>query len=138
MIRNGGKSCNRDGTRATLSMKSLFRTTSSFQVCGNNCYSLYLFTYICIGREEQVPLLCSFLRIKIKTGFIRRLLKNYYFVLLTNRAPPQISENRPEMRHRALSVTSRAAWRWNKMLIARKNVDRPLAAMIVVTEHNAL
>ena len=33
--------------------------------------------------------------------FIRRLLKNYCFVLLTNRAPPQISDNRPDMRHRA-------------------------------------
>ena len=31
----------------------------------------------------------------------RRLLENYCFVLLTNRAPPQISDNRPDMRHRA-------------------------------------
>ena len=38
----------------------------------------------------------------------KRLLENYCFVLLTNRAPPQISDNRPDMRHRALFVTSRA------------------------------
>ena len=42
------------------------------------------------------------------------------------------------MRHRALFVTSRAAWRWNKMLLARENVDNPLAAMVIATEHNAL
>ena len=59
-------------------------------------------------------------------------------MLLTNRAPPQISDNRPDMRHRALFVTSRAAWRWNKMLRARENVDSPLAAMVFATEHNAL
>ena len=40
--------------------------------------------------------------------FTRRLLENYCFVLLTNKAPPQISDNRPDMRHRALFVTSRA------------------------------
>ena len=49
---------------------------------------------------------------------------------LTNKAPPQISDSRPNMRHRALFVTSRAAWRWNKMLLARENVDRPLASMV--------
>ena len=70
--------------------------------------------------------------------FIRRLLENYCFVPLANKAPPQISDNRPDMRHRALFVTSRAAWRWNKMLLARENVDRPLAAMVLATEHNAL
>ena len=51
--------------------------------------------------------------------FITRLFENYCFVLLTNRAPPQISDNRPDMGQRALFVTSRAAWRWNKMLLAR-------------------
>ena len=71
-------------------------------------------------------------------NFIRRLLENYCFVLLTNRAPPQISDNRPDMRHRALFVTSRAAWRRNKMLLSGGNVDRLLAAMVVATEHNAL
>ena len=71
-------------------------------------------------------------------NFIRRLLENYCVVLLTNRAPPQISDNRPDMRQRALFVTSRAAWRWNKMLLAREIVDSPLAAMVLVTEHNAL
>ena len=70
--------------------------------------------------------------------FITRLLENYCFVLLTNRAPPQISDNRPGMRQRALFVTSRAAWRWNKMLLARENVDSPLAAMVLAPEHNAL
>ena len=67
-----------------------------------------------------------------------RLLENCCFVLLTNRAPPQISDNRPDMRQRALLVTSRAAWRWNKRLLVRENVDSPLAAMVVATEHNAL
>ena len=38
---------------------------------------------------------------QIDGDFIRRLLENYCFVLLTNRAPPQISDNRPDMRHRA-------------------------------------
>ena len=56
-------------------------------------------------------------------GFIRRLLENYCFVLLTNRAPPQISGNRPDRRQRALFVTSRAAKRWNKMLLARTSED---------------
>ena len=70
--------------------------------------------------------------------FYERLLENYYFVLPTTRAPPQISDNRPDMRQRALFVTSRAAWRWNKMLLARENVDSPLSAMVVATEHNAL
>ena len=53
-------------------------------------------------------------------SFITRLFENYCFVLLTNRAPPQISGNRPDMRQRALFLTSRAAWRWNKMLLAKK------------------
>ena len=66
------------------------------------------------------------------------LFENYCFVLLTNRAPPQISDNRADMRRRALFVTSRAAWRRNKMLLAREIVDSPLAAMVLVTEHNAL
>ena len=71
-------------------------------------------------------------------NFIRSLLENYCFVLLTNRAPPQISDNRPDMRQRALFVTSGAAGRWNKMLLAREIVDSPLAAMVLATEHNAL
>ena len=70
--------------------------------------------------------------------FIRRLLENYCFVHLTNKAPPQISDTRPDMRQRALFVTSRAAWRWNKMFLARENVDSSLAAIVVSTEHNAL
>ena len=44
-------------------------------------------------------------------------------MLLANKAPPHILDNRPDVRHRALFVTSRAAWRWNKMLLARENVD---------------
>ena len=71
--------------------------------------------------------------------FIRELLENYCFAaVLTNRVLPQISDDRPGMRHRALFVASRAAWRWNKMLLARENVDSPLVAMVVATEHNAL
>ena len=65
------------------------------------------------------------------------LLENYCFVLLTNRAPPHISDNRPDMRHRALFVTSRAAWRWNKMLLARENVDSQRHAALLVTSHGA-
>ena len=72
---------------------------------------------------------------RLKKLFIRRLLENYCFVLLANKAPPQISDNRPDMRHRALFVTSRAAWRWNNMLLAREIVDQPLAAIVVATEH---
>ena len=59
----------------------------------------------------------------MKVKFIRRLLENYCFVLLTNRVPPQISDDKPDMRQRALFVTSGTAWRWNKMLLARENVD---------------
>ena len=70
--------------------------------------------------------------------FYERLLENYCFVLFTNRAPPQMSDDRPDMIQRALFVTTRAAWRWNKMLLARENVDSPLAAMALATEHNAL
>ena len=70
--------------------------------------------------------------------FIRRLLENYCFVLPTNRAPPQISDDGPDMRQTTLFVTSRAAWRWNNMLLAWENVDSPLAAMVLATEHNAL
>ena len=68
----------------------------------------------------------------------RKAIGNYCFVLHTNGAPPQISDFRPDMRQRALFVTSRAAWRWNKMLLARGNVDRLLAAMVVATAHKAL
>ena len=74
----------------------------------------------------------------LEAVFIRRLLENYCFVLLSNKAPPQISDNRPDMRHRAFFVTSRAAWRRNKILLERENVDSHLAAMVLATEHNAL
>ena len=70
------------------------------------------------------------------------LLDDYWKTIvscfLRTETPPQISANRPDMRHRALFVTSRAAWRRNKMLLARENVDSPLAAMVLATEHNAL
>ena len=56
--------------------------------------------------------------------FYERLLENYCFVLLTNRAPPQIPDNGPDMTHRALFVTSRAAWIWNKMLLAVDNASK--------------
>ena len=68
---------------------------------------------------------------------LRKAIGNYCFVLLTNRASPQISDIRPDMRQRALFVTSKAAWHRKKMLLARENVDSPLAAMIVATVHNA-
>ena len=38
------------------------------------------------------------------------------------------------MRHRALFVTSRAAWLGNKMLLARENVDSSLAAIVLATD----
>ena len=50
------------------------------------------------------------------------------FTVLGNRAFPQISDVRPDMRQRALFVTSRAACCWNRMLPARENVDSPFAA----------
>ena len=65
--------------------------------------------------------------------FIRRLLENYCLVLLTDRASPQISDNRPDVRHRELFVKCRAAWHWNKMLLAQENVDSSRAAMVVAT-----
>ena len=80
-----------------------------------------------IGRVRQCGLLI----------ILRKAIGNYCFVLPTNRTSPQISDNRPEMRQRALFVTSKAAWRWNKMLQARENVSSALAAMLVATEHNA-
>ena len=92
----------------------------------------YMFHGMCCERRGSICLNCR------QMFLIIRLLESYCFVLLTNRAPPQISDNRPDMRHRALLVTSRAVWRWNKMLLARENVDSPLAAMVLATEHNAL
>ena len=41
------------------------------------------------------------------------------------------------MRRRVFFVTSRAACRWNRMLLARENVDSPPAAIVVATEHKA-
>ena len=70
--------------------------------------------------------------------YYQKAIGNCCFVLLANRASPQISDIRPDMRQRALFVTCRAAWRWNKMLLAWENVDSPLAAMVVSTEHIAL
>ena len=58
-------------------------------------------------------------------------------MLLTNRAAPQISDSRPDMRQRELFVTIRAAWRWNRMLLTRENVDSPVAAIVLATEYNA-
>ena len=96
---------------------------------------LYAIFFMCsaLGVAQPLKNLCSGNGINI----IRRLLENY-FVLLTNRVPPQISDNRPDRRQKALFVTIRAAWRWDKMLPARENVDSPLAAMVLATEHNAL
>ena len=58
-------------------------------------------------------------------------------MLLGTRAFPQMSDVQPNMRQRALFVTSAAACRWNRMPLARENVDNPLAAIVVATEHNA-
>ena len=57
-------------------------------------------------------------------------------MLLVTNASPQISDVSPDMRQRALFVTSRAAWRWNRMLLAREDADSPLAAIVVATERN--
>ena len=46
-------------------------------------------------------------------------------------------DTRPDMRQRALFVTSNAACRWNKMLLAELKVDIPRAAIVVLTEHRA-
>ena len=46
-------------------------------------------------------------------------------------------DTRPDMRQRALFVTSNAACRWNKMLLAALKVDIPRAAIVVATEHRA-
>ena len=46
-------------------------------------------------------------------------------------------DTRPDMRQRALFVTSNAACRWNKMLLAELKVDIPRAAIVVATEHRA-
>ena len=43
----------------------------------------------------------------------------------------------PDMRQRALFVTSGAARRWNKVLLARENVYSPLATIGVATEQKA-
>ena len=48
-----------------------------------------------------------------------------------------MSDSRPDMRQRALLVTSNAACRWNKMLLAELKVDIPRAAIVVATEHRA-
>ena len=58
-------------------------------------------------------------------------------MLLVTSASPQISDDRPDMRQRALFVTSRAARRWNRILLARENVYCLLASIVVATEHNA-
>ena len=67
----------------------------------------------------------------------RKAIENYCYMLLVTSASPQVSDVRPYMRQRALFVTSRAACRWNRMLLARGNVDSPLAATVVVKGHNA-
>ena len=46
-------------------------------------------------------------------------------------------DTRPDMRPRALFDTSNAVCRWNKMVLAKPNVDIPRAAIAVATEHRA-
>ena len=67
----------------------------------------------------------------------RKAIEIYCRMLLGNRAFPQISDVRSDMRQRALFATIIAACRGNRMLLARENVDSPLAAIAVATEHNA-
>ena len=43
-------------------------------------------------------------------------------------------DTRPDMRQRASFVTSNAACRWNKMLLAELKVDIPRAAIVIVTD----
>ena len=64
-------------------------------------------------------------------------IENYRYMLLTISACRHMSDIRPDMRQRTLLVTSRAAWRRNRMHLARQNVDCPLAAIIVETDHKA-
>ena len=67
----------------------------------------------------------------------RKAIEIYCCMLLGTSAFPQISDVRPDMRRRALFVTSRAACRWNRMLVARENVDGPLVPIVVTTVHNS-
>ena len=64
-------------------------------------------------------------------------MERFCYMLPTNSASRQISIIRPEMRRRALFVTSRAAWSWNTIHLARKNADSPLAAVVVATGQKA-
>ena len=52
-------------------------------------------------------------------------------------AHPQISHVMPDMRESAMLVTSRAVCRRNRMPLGQENVDSPLAAIVVATEHKA-
>ena len=67
----------------------------------------------------------------------RKAVAIYCCMPLGTSAFPQISDVRSDMRQRALFATSRAACRRNRMLLARENVENPLATIVVATEHNA-
>ena len=67
----------------------------------------------------------------------RKAVEIYCCMLLGTTAFPQISDVRSDMRQRELFVTSRAACRRNRILLVRENVDDPLAAIVVATEHKA-
>ena len=50
---------------------------------------------------------------------------------------PHMLDTRPDMRHRALFVTSNVACRRNKKLFAELNVDIPRAAIPIATDYRA-
>ena len=67
----------------------------------------------------------------------KKAIEIYFCMLLGTRDFLQISDVRLDLRKRALFVTGRATCRWNRMLLARENVDSPLAAIVAATERNA-
>ena len=43
----------------------------------------------------------------------------------------------PDIKQRAMFVTSSAKWRWNKVILAELKEENPLAAIVVATEQSA-
>ena len=56
---------------------------------------------------------------------------------MERRVDLQMPDTRPDMGRRALFVTSNAAYRCNKMLLAELNLEIPRAAVAVATERRA-
>ena len=88
-----------------------FAQMYSYWELGNTHFEIgrLIRTYTEHASFRLVLITCASMHECIIEKFIRRILENYCFVLLTNRAPPQISDNRPDLRHKALFVTSRVA-----------------------------